>query len=65
MLEKFKKNALSSEQMKNVKGGYDSWTCYCDSGGGFQGAGTSSDMQEMTSIYCGGEATCYVNSNIP
>lgn len=65
MLEKFRKNALSFEQMKNVKGGYDSWTCYCSSGGGgFQGAGTPSDREEMVNIYCGGSASCQVTENI-
>lgn len=66
MLERFKNNAvLSVDQMKNVTGGLDSWTCYCTGGGGFQGAGSSSDMEEMVDIHCGGSATCWVNENIP
>jgi natural product precursor len=57
MLEKFKKNALSSEQMKNVKGGYVV-SCVCDNGTAYGCSGTRDDLIACAKAYCDGYADC-------
>lgn len=52
MLEKFKKNALTIDQLKLVKGGYVV-SCVCGNGTSYGCAGDRSDLIACAQTFCG------------
>ena len=58
MLEKFKTNALSNEQMKNVKGGVN-YICQCDHGGMYTCSGDNAAQIKCAQDNCNGSSVCY------
>ena len=59
MLEKFKKNALSNEQMKSVKGGME-YACTCGNGVNYGCSGNNADQIACSQTFCSGTGSvCY------
>lgn len=55
------KNALSTDQMKSIKGGIEAWSCTCG-GTSWNGWGTAGDLRDDFLNYCeGGSIAAYCN----